>query len=63
MEYETILDKKGKDEISSLFKWIKKSDKNIQPSKLTQHGHCNNYATQCCLNCDKCWGGRYKTLE
>ena len=60
MEPEMRLDKQGKDELKNMFKWIKKSKKKVELPNVTHNGHCNNYATNCCLNCDKCWGGKYK---
>lgn len=24
--------------------------------------HCSSFGSHCCLNCDKCWGRRYKRL-
>jgi len=60
MEYKTLLEKQGRDELKNMFNWIKKPKKSVDLSNLTQTGHCNNYATSCCLNCDKCWGGKYK---
>jgi len=61
MDSKMLLDKQGKDEIKKMFNWISKSKKNVDLSNLTPNGHCNNYATHCCLNCDKCWGGMYRT--
>jgi hypothetical protein len=50
------LDKQGNDEIGNMFKWIKKSKKNA----VIYNKHCNNYASPCCLSCDRCWGGNTK---
>ena len=63
MESKMLLDKRGKDEIKNMFNWIKKSKKNVDLSSLTHNGHCNNYATHCCLSCGKCWGKKYKTQK
>ncbi|MBZ9686861.1 hypothetical protein G9F72_011045 [Clostridium estertheticum] len=60
MESKMRLDKQGKDEIKSMFNWIKKLKNSDDLSNLTHNGHCNNYATNCCLSCDKCWGGKNK---
>ena len=60
MESKMRLDKQGKDEIKNMFNWIKKQKKNDDISNVPHNGHCNNYATNCCLSCDKCWGGKYK---
>jgi hypothetical protein len=60
MESKMRLDKQGKDEIKNIFNWIKKSKKNVALPRPPHNPHCNNYATNCCLNCDKCWGGNYK---
>jgi len=35
-----------------------KNEVNLNNKK--NNDHCNNYATHCCLSCDKCWGQKYK---
>ncbi len=63
MDTKIILKNKEKDEISKLFNWINKSKKNADLPTLKNNGHCNNYGSHCCLNCDKCWGSKYKQLK
>lgn len=60
MEYKKLLDKQEEDEIKSMFNWMKKSKKHVDLSNNTHSRYCNNYATHCCLNCDRCWGGKPK---
>jgi hypothetical protein len=60
---ESKIDKQGKDEIKNMFKWIIKPKNDADLSNLAHNGHCNNYATNCCLNCDKCWGKKHKNQK
>ena len=60
MNSTMLLDKQGKNEINNMFNWIKKSKNNVDTPNLIHNGHCNNYGSHCCLNCNKCWGGKYK---
>jgi len=60
MDSNIRLDKQGKDEIRNMFNWLIKSKKNVNLPSSPTNVHCNNYATNCCLNCDKCWGSKYR---
>jgi hypothetical protein len=60
MESKISLDKQGKDEIKNLFNWIKKSKVNDNSNNQKTNMHCNNFSSHCCLDCDRCWGGKYK---
>jgi len=63
MDTKILLDKQGKEEIKNMFKWLKRFKKNVDAPDITYNIHCDNYASHCCLSCDKCWGGRYKTKK
>lgn len=63
MDSRILLDKQGKDEIRNMFSWSKKSKKTLDLSTHTQSGHCNNYASHCCLSCGKCWGTKHKAQK
>jgi len=53
------LDRQEKDEIKNMFNWLKRSKKNA----VVYSKYCNNYASPCCLSCDRCWGGNIKNKE
>lgn len=57
-EYNKNLETKGKDEIQNMFKWIKKTRKSNALDEHKSNGHCNNFSSHCCLDCDRCWGKR-----
>ena len=54
---------KVKNEITNMFKWFKKTKVTVDLPNQIQNGHCNNFASHCCLNCDKCWGAKPKTQK
>ncbi|MFL0195171.1 hypothetical protein ACJDU8_06270 [Clostridium sp. WILCCON 0269] len=43
--------------------WIKNIAHGSKPtaSGYTTAGHCPNFATRCCLTCDKCWKNYHGT--